>query len=101
LARLQLLVAERDVWAEEVEQVKRMRQWVLDAEHILSGSWATPGEVVKYEEVYLKDYASPREAREELRAYLRFYNERRLHQSLGYCTPAEVYFAESGKEHTP
>ncbi len=47
---------------------------------------------VKYEEVYLKDYASPREARKELTAYLRFYNEDRLHQALGYRTPAEVYF---------
>jgi putative transposase len=49
---------------------------------------------IKYEEVYLKDYASPREAREELRAYLRFYNEQRVHQSLDYRTPAEVYFAK-------
>lgn len=49
---------------------------------------------VKYEEVYLKEYASPREAREGLSHYLRFYNEERLHQSLDYGTPAEVYFGK-------
>jgi putative transposase len=48
---------------------------------------------IKYEEVYVKEYASPREAREGLRDYLRFYNEQRLHQALDYRTPAEVYFA--------
>ena len=48
---------------------------------------------VKYEEVYLKDYTSPREAREGLRDHLRFYNEQRIHQALDYQTPAEVYFA--------
>ena len=48
---------------------------------------------IKYEEVYLNDYASPREARERLTDYLRFYNERRIHQALDYQTPAEVYFA--------
>lgn len=46
---------------------------------------------VKYEEVYLKDYASPREARTSLRQYLSFYNHERLHQSLDYQTPAEVH----------
>lgn len=56
---------------------------------------------IKYEEVYLKEYASPREARSSLTEYLRFYNERRLHQALDYRTPAEVYFAESRKEATP
>jgi putative transposase len=47
---------------------------------------------VKYEEVYLKDYASPREARQGLQQYLDFYNYERPHQSLDYCTPAEVHF---------
>lgn len=46
---------------------------------------------VKYEEVYLKAYESPKEARASLTEYFRFYNERRLHQSLGYRTPGEVY----------
>ena len=49
---------------------------------------------IKYEEVYIKDYTSPREARESLRDYLCFYNEQRLHQALDYRTPAEVYFAK-------
>ena len=53
---------------------------------------------VKKEEVYLKDYADPREAREGLRAYFRFYNERRLHQALSYSTPAEVYDGRAGGE---
>ena len=53
---------------------------------------------VKYEEVYLKDYADPREAREGLRAYFRFYNEQRPHQTLDYRTPAEVYQGRAGGE---
>lgn len=47
---------------------------------------------IKYEEVYLNDYGSPKEARQHLTRYLDFYNHRRLHQSLDYKTPAEVYF---------
>jgi putative transposase len=49
---------------------------------------------VKYEEVYLHDYTSPREARRRLTNYLTFYNLERPHQSLDYQTPAEVYFGE-------
>ncbi|MBW2308962.1 MAG: DDE-type integrase/transposase/recombinase, partial [Deltaproteobacteria bacterium] len=36
---------------------------------------------VKYEEVYLKDYESVKEATMGLRAYFRFYNEQRPHQA--------------------
>ncbi|MBD3318262.1 MAG: IS3 family transposase [Chitinivibrionales bacterium] len=46
---------------------------------------------VKYEDVYLKDYASPREAAIGLAAYFRFYNHERPHQSLRGRTPAQVY----------
>ena len=52
---------------------------------------------VKYEEVYLKDYQSPREARQSLTEYLKFYNEERFHSSLNYKTPAEIYFEKSVK----
>lgn len=48
---------------------------------------------VKYEEVYLKDYADGLDARANLAHYFRFYNEDRYHQSLGYQTPREVYYA--------
>lgn len=51
---------------------------------------------VKYEEVYLHDYGSPREARLSLGDYLEFYNQERLHQALDYRTPAEVYFQKGG-----
>lgn len=46
---------------------------------------------LKYEEVYLHDYQSPKEARTGIGRYLDFYNHERLHQSLNYQTPAEVY----------
>ncbi len=47
---------------------------------------------VKYEDVYLRAYATPREARNGLARYFRFYNERRPHQHLAYRTPDEMYF---------
>lgn len=48
---------------------------------------------VKYEEVYLHDYANPREARAGLTRYLWDYNHTRPHQALKYRTPMEVYGA--------
>jgi putative transposase len=48
---------------------------------------------LKYEEVYLKDYESVTEARTGIERYFRFYNQERIHQSLGYRTPAAIYLA--------
>jgi putative transposase len=47
---------------------------------------------IKYDHVYLHDYESPRQCRQQLGAFLTRYNEQRLHQSLDYRTPAEVYY---------
>jgi putative transposase len=49
---------------------------------------------LKYENVYLHAYASVAEARAGIAAWLRFYNEERLHQAHGYRTPRQVYEAQ-------
>jgi putative transposase len=51
-----------------------------------------PWRTVKYEEVYIKDYQTVREAVSGLNNYFEFYNNERSHQSLNKRTPAEVYF---------
>src|SRR5437763_9493634 len=50
---------------------------------------------VKYEEVYVKDYETPREAIQGLGTFFGHYNELRQQQSLAYQTPAAVYFSSS------
>jgi putative transposase len=50
---------------------------------------------IKYDHVFLHDWATPREARQSLGQFIHTYNERRLHQSLGYRPPAEVYFTRA------
>jgi putative transposase len=46
---------------------------------------------IKYEEVYLKSYQTVMEAKENMAAYIVFYNNKRLHQSHGYKTPREIF----------
>jgi putative transposase len=47
---------------------------------------------VKYEEVYLREYADGHDLIGSLRRYFDYYNNHRPHSSLGYRTPSEVYF---------
>lgn len=51
---------------------------------------------IKYEHVYLNDYATPREARQGMGRYLQFYCHDRPHQSLDYKRPVEIYRSTGG-----
>ena len=46
---------------------------------------------VKQEDVYIRGYENGKEALECLDSYMTYYNTERLHQSLSYRTPAEVF----------
>jgi putative transposase len=46
---------------------------------------------LKYEEVFIKAYASVGEARRGIGRWLAFYNDERPHQALGYLTPRAVF----------
>jgi putative transposase len=48
---------------------------------------------LKYEEVFIKAYATVAEARVGIGGYLTLYNDERPHQALGYRTPREVFEA--------
>lgn len=51
---------------------------------------------VKYEDVFLKGYATVSELLLGLTEYFVFYNMERFHQSLGYATPDQVYRTGNG-----
>ena len=48
---------------------------------------------IKYEEVYLHEYVSPKEAHQQITNYIHFYNFERIHQALDYRTPAQAHGA--------
>lgn len=50
---------------------------------------------LKYEEVYTKEYSDVWDAAQNIGRYFRVYNEKRIHQSLDYKTPKQVYLGLS------
>jgi len=46
---------------------------------------------LKYEDVYVRDYATLAQAQDGIANWIRFYNERRPHQALANRTPMDVY----------
>lgn len=46
---------------------------------------------LKYEDIYLNEYETPRALRKGLSRYIRFYNQERLHESLDYNRPVDYY----------
>lgn len=53
---------------------------------------------LKYENIYLRDYDSPRAARIGIADYMRFYNTERPHQALDYRRPVQLYRSGPGTE---
>jgi putative transposase len=53
---------------------------------------------LKYEEVYLRDYADGWDAERSLGLYFEFYRGERIHQSLSYRTPAAVYGTKGSRQ---
>jgi putative transposase len=50
---------------------------------------------LKYENIYLNDYADLKDLRQGISNYIQYYNFERMHQSLDYKTPADIYLTES------
>ena len=54
----------------------------------------------KLKEVYLHQYLTVSEARRSLEKYSHFCNMERIHESLGYKTPYEIYIKERVNQQT-
>jgi len=56
---------------------------------------------LKYEDIYLRDYQNMSELKEGVKKYFIFYNERRIHESLDYGTPKEIFESVFMKSSLP
>lgn len=55
---------------------------------------------LKYEDIYLNNYETPKEVRQGITKFTHFYNSQRIHSSLEYKTPDEIYFNNTRCEKT-
>ena len=62
---------------------------------VIERFWRT----LKYENVYPSSYSNIKEAREGIQEYINIYNRERLHSSLDYFTPNEVYFEGDNNQY--
>jgi Integrase core domain len=62
---------------------------------IVERFWRT----LKHEHVLLHSFEDLRQARRSIGNFIDLYNHKRLHQSLGYRPPAEVYGFEASEKH--
>jgi len=46
---------------------------------------------IKYEDIYPKSYNTIKELRDNMETYINIYNSKKIHSSIGYNTPNEVY----------
>jgi putative transposase len=80
------------MWIQTVEgngikvSMDGIRRWVDNV--FVERFWRT----VKHEHILLHAFETIKEARKSIGQFIDVYNHKRLHQSLGYRTPAEVYF---------
>jgi putative transposase len=52
---------------------------------------------LKHEYLYIEEFSSPRELKAGIAGFIETYNNERLHEALGYQTPAEVWSEAFGK----
>ena len=50
---------------------------------------------LKYEHIYVLEHENFQEAYQGIKVYINYYNYQRLHSSLQYHTPSEIYFSEN------
>jgi hypothetical protein len=80
-------VVKREQWRERVEQMKRMRQWVIDAENILNGSWIEIPEGMKGDREKLQKKLSTN--KEVALRFDQFLEDLRKEYEIGEMSPTE------------